>query len=118
MLFLFLCLLFVIVSIFTFRRVGVSNPYSKGVALAIFLSMVAVVCLAQNYTQSLIPEANDGIGASNQIAYWIIDEHDMSKEEFRNLFEQSFYLALVLIIAYPLVLVVESKLIKKITSGA
>jgi hypothetical protein len=107
-----LSLIFIIVSVLAFRRFAVCNPYSKGILLAIFTSVVAVICLAQNYTQSQIPEANDGIGISNQVAYWIIGEDGWSKEKFQNLFENSIYFTFYLIIAYPVVLVVESKLIK------
>lgn len=120
MLFVFSCLIFIFISIsvFSIRRVGVSNPYSKGFSLAIVLSIVAVVCLAQNYTQSLIPEANDGIGISNQVAYSIIGEDGWSQDKFRDIFEKSIYFTLFLIVAYPVVLIVESKLKKKVTSGA
>jgi hypothetical protein len=69
------------------------------------LFLLAAACLAQNYTQSLISEANDGIGISNQVAYWIIGED-------RRTFEQSVYFTLFIFLAYPLVLMVESKLIK------
>lgn len=112
MVFMLFSLIFIIVSVLAFRRFAVSNPYSKGILLAIFLSVAAVICLAQNYTQSLIPEANDGIGISNQAAYWIIGQDNWSKETFQNSFENSIYLTFFLIIAYPLVLVVESKLRK------
>lgn len=118
MLFMLVCLIFIIISIFTIKRVGISNPYSKGFALAIVLSIVAVVCLAQNYTQSLIPEANDGIGISNQVAYSIIGEDGWSQDKFRDIFEKSIYLTFILIVAYPVVLIVETKLKKKVTSGA
>lgn len=105
-------------SIFKLRRVGVSNPYSKGFALAIVLSIVAVVCLAQNYTQSLTPQANDGIGISNKVAYSIIGEDNWSQDKFRDIFEKSTYFTLILIVAYPVVLIVESNLKKRVTSGA
>jgi len=110
MLYLFLCLIVVIASIFLLRRAGVSNPYSKGFVLAILLSIVAVICLAQNYTQSLIPEANDGIGVSNQVAYWIVGEDGWSIESFRHLFMNSIYFTLVIVLSYPLVVAVEKKL--------
>lgn len=110
MLFMLICLIFIVISIAAIRRAGVSNPYSKGFVLAIFLSIVAVVCLAQNYTQSLIPEANDGIGISNQVAYAIIGGDGWSQDKFRDIFERSVYFTLILIVAYPVVLSVESKL--------
>ncbi len=118
MIFLLGCLLFVAVSVVVLGKLGVLYPYSKGIALATGLSLLAIVCLAQNYTQSLIPEANDGIGVSNQVAYLIIGEDGWSKDNFRKSFEQSVYFTLFLLAAYPLVLMVESKFIKKATSRA
>ncbi|MEK3914152.1 hypothetical protein [Paenibacillus sp. FSL H7-0331] len=112
MLYIFVCIIFIIISIFTFRKVGISNPYSKGLFLAIVLSFVAVVCLAQNYTQNLIPEVNDGIGVSNKVAYWIFGEDGWSQEKFRDVFEKSIYFILFLIVLYPVFLVFESKLKK------
>jgi hypothetical protein len=76
------------------------------------LFLLAVACLAQNYTQSLISEANDGIGISNQVAYWIIGEDGWSRALFRRMFEQSINFTLFLFLAYPLVLMVESKLMR------
>jgi hypothetical protein len=77
--------------------------------MAIALSIVALVCLAQNYTQSLISEASDGIGISNQAAYWIIGEDGWSVAAFRDRFEQSIIVSLCLIILYPLVVLAESR---------
>ena len=113
MLFVLSALVFVIVSVVLIKRGGIQNPFSKGVALAAALAIVSGVSLSQNYTHSLIPEANDGISISNQVAYWIIGEDGWSQESFKNTFEQSVYLTLFLIAAYPLVLLIESKLAKK-----
>jgi len=106
------------VSIIVFRQAGASFVYSKGVALAGGLSALAVICLGQNYTQSLIPEANDGIGVSNQVALWIIGDDRWSKDIFREAFEQSITFTLCLFAAYPIVLWVESRRFKKATSRA
>lgn len=113
MFFLLGCLIFIGVSIIVLRKTGVLYSYSKGIAIAVGLSLLALVCLAQNYTQSLIPEVNDGIGISNQVAYWIIGEDRWSIDLFRKSFEQSIYFTLFLLVIYPLVHVVELKLIKK-----
>lgn len=110
------CLIFVAVSAIVLRKTGVQYPYSKGIALASGLSLLVIICLAQNYTQSLIPEANDGIGVSNPVAYLIIGEDGWSNDMFRKSFEHSIYFTLFLFVAYPLVLMVESKFIKKATS--
>jgi hypothetical protein len=113
MIFFVLSLVFVIVSVVLIKRGGIQNPFSKGVALAAALAIVSGVSLAQNYTHSLIPEANDGISISNQVAYWIIGEDGWSQESFKNIYEKSVYLTLLLIAAYPLVLLIESKFPKK-----
>jgi hypothetical protein len=109
MLFLMTCFLFVAVSMLLFKKAGTANPFSKGIAMAIALSIVALVCLAQNYSESLIPEASDGIGISNPLAYWIIGEGNWSVELFRARFEQSIFVSLSLIILYPLAVLAESR---------
>jgi hypothetical protein len=108
MVFMFSCLLFVLVSVFLLRKRGVKHPLSKGIALAIALSALATVCLAQNYTQSLIPAAEDGIGISNRVAYWLIGEDFWSVDRFRASFMNAVYVTLFLIAAYPTVLSVEA----------
>lgn len=110
--FLFGCLVIIIISILVFRNLQIINPFSKGTGIAIILSILGAVSLGQNYTQSLIPEANDGIGISNKLALWIIGEDGWSQEMFRSMFELSLYVSLILIVAYPIVLVAETKLAK------
>jgi hypothetical protein len=109
MAFVFVSFVLLITSVFVIQRFGIKNPFSRGLGLAIALSILAVVSLAQNYTQSLIPEANDGLGISNQLAYWIIGEDGWSQDRFKNMFDQSVYITLLLIVAYPIVLIIESK---------
>lgn len=113
MFFLIGCLLFIAGSIFVFKRLKLSNPYAKGIGMAVALSIIITSSLGQNYTQSLIPEANDGIGVSNIIAYWIIGNDGWSQQLFRNLFETSLYISLVLIVAYPITFIFEAKLQKR-----
>jgi len=95
------------------RKAGILYAYSNGIMLAIALSLLANVCLAQNYTQSLISERNDGIGISNQVAYWIIGEDGWSENLFQKSFEQSVYVTLLLLAVYVIVLLVESRLRRK-----
>jgi len=109
MLFMLIGLIFVLAAILVWRKSGVRHPYSKGVLLAILITVTAAVCLAQNYTASLIPEANDGIGISNEPARWIIGEDGWSRESFKAWFENAMYLALLLIAAYPAVLALEAR---------
>lgn len=111
--FIFGCFVLVVSSILVFRNLEIMNPFSKGMGIAIALSVLGACSLGQNYTQSLIPEANDGLGISNSIAYWIIGEDGWSQEMFRNAFELSLYVSLALIVIYPIVTVIEAKLERK-----
>lgn len=113
MVFLFGCLVLIVSSILVFRNLKIINPFTKGVGIAIALSILGVASLGQNYTQSLIPEATDGLGISNKIAYWIIGEDGWSQEVFKNMFEISLIVSLILIVTYPIVTVIETKLERK-----
>lgn len=113
MIFIMLCLLFIIISVIGFIRFRVTSPYSKGIFLAVVFSILAVVCLAQNYTQSLIQGAEDGISISNQVAYWLIGEDNWTVERFKEWFELSIYFTLFLIVIYPIVMIAEKRLNRK-----
>lgn len=113
MTFAFICFIFIITCIVVFIKKGIFYPFSKGIGISIALALLSVICLAQNYTQSLIPEVNDGIGVSNQIAYWLIGEDRWSQDLFRVCFERSIYITFILIIVYPIVLIIESILKRK-----
>jgi hypothetical protein len=113
MLFLTVSLLFLIGSLILMNKIGIVHPYSKALGLAIALALLAVVSLAQNYTQSLIPEANDGIGISNIFAGWILGEDGLTKEQFRNSYTNYTFLTLLFILAYPFVLLAETRFARK-----
>lgn len=115
MFFIIGCFIALIIFVLAIQRLGIKNPFSKGIGLAIALSFLAAISLAQNYTQSLIPEVNDGIGISNKMAFWIIGEDGWSQEMFKYIYEQSIHISLILIASYPIVLMLESKLGKKAT---
>ncbi|MFC3771693.1 hypothetical protein [Paenibacillus sp. GCM10012303] len=87
-------MVYVIVNLFlvaaftlSIRRAGVSRPYSK----------------AQNHMNNQVPGAQDGIGITNPVAYWIIGEDRWSIEKFRMALVHSVFLTLLLIAAYPAV---------------
>ncbi|ALC92787.1 hypothetical protein AM500_12665 [Bacillus sp. FJAT-18017] len=101
-------------SVIVFKHSGVANPFSKGVGIAIAISLIAAVCLAQNYSYSLIPGIEDGIAISNLVSYWIIGEDGWSQGLFRQWFEGFTIISLLFIIAYPIVLTVESRIGRKI----
>jgi hypothetical protein len=111
--FLFICLALLVVFISLFKKAGLDNPFSKGLALGTALSFLVTISLAQNYTQSLIPEANDGIGISNKIAYWIIGEDGWSHGLFENVFNYSMYTSLFMLLIYPIVLLLETRITRK-----
>lgn len=88
--------------------------YSKGILISIILSIIANISLSQNYTNSLIPEVNNGIGISNIISYWIIGEDNWSKELFKTLYDQSIYITLFLLLFYIVVMLVENRKFKMV----
>jgi hypothetical protein len=114
MLFILGSVALLIISVIVFKHSGVANPFSKGVGIAIGLSLIAAVCLAQNYSQSLIPGIQDGIAISNMVSYWIIGEDGWSQELFKQWFVGFTIISILFTIAYPIVLTVESKAGRKI----
>lgn len=81
--------------------------FSTAMLPVLLFSIVANVALAQNYTQSLIPGANDGMGISNRLAYFLIGEDRWSHELFRSAYNLSTTITMLLLIAYSLILVIE-----------
>ncbi|MFZ3590676.1 hypothetical protein ACOI1C_15840 [Bacillus sp. DJP31] len=109
MLFIISCLLFLIGSIMIFKVFKIRYAFSCGILIGIALSIIATISLSQNYTQSLIANVNDGIAISNMISSWIIGENGWSVERFKELFEQSTNITLLLILIYPFVLLFDAK---------
>ena len=81
--------------------------YSAALLPFVLFSILANVALAQNYTQSLIAEANDGIGVSNTLASFLILEDKWSQELFHSYYEGSIIISLVLLLLYLLFLLLE-----------
>ena len=67
---------------------------SQAVIPMIAFSILSSVALGQNYTVSLIPKANDGIGISNFLAKILLPNDYWTKEMFLSRFE--------LLLAFPL----------------
>ena len=82
--------------------------FSTALLPLLLFSIVANVALAQNYTQSLIPGANDGMGISNRLAYFLIGDDGWSHELFRSAYNFSTTITIILLIAYSLILVIET----------
>ena len=79
----------------------------------LLFSILVNVALAQNYTQSLIPEANDGLGISNMLAYFLIGEDDWSQELYRSSYNFSTNTSIVLLISYTLLIFSEKIYVSK-----
>ncbi len=107
MVYIFGSLLFVVLAVFTMRKIGVDEVYAKGTLLLLVLSLLANIVLSQNYTQSLIPGVSDGIAISNQITYWIIGEDGWSQEHFQKAFKVSMVFSFVFVVAYVVAILLE-----------
>lgn len=70
-------------------------------------AIVASVALGQNYTQSLIQEANDGIGISNFLAAMLLPESHWTKEMFLSKFELFLGISIAFIVLYKVTAVIE-----------
>lgn len=95
---------FVVMMVFAIQK---KVKFSTALLPLLLFSIVANVALAQNYTQSLIPGANDGMGISNLLAYFLIGEDRWSHELFRSAYSFSTTITIILLIAYSLILVIE-----------
>jgi hypothetical protein len=114
MLFLLICVIAaVIIAVILHKKLKLHFSFSI-VLLGLFgLSTVSAVCLSQNYTQSLVPGINDGIGISNPIAYLIIGERQWSSILFKEYFDMSVYLTLIFLILLIASIIIESIRAKK-----
>ncbi|MFC4775251.1 hypothetical protein ACFO9Q_00450 [Paenibacillus sp. GCM10023252] len=112
MLYLVGSVVFVLLSMAVFLKAGVKEPFSRCLLMSISVALLAVICLTHNYLSSLSPDLQDGIGISNKVAYWIIGEDGWSVARFRSSLEQSSYGTIILIVAYPMVVVLESRRMK------
>lgn len=82
---------------------------SKTLLPLVLFSILANIALAQNYTQSLISEVNDGIGISNFLAAFLLPDDYWTKALFLSRFEISLVISLVLVIIYFVLTVIENK---------
>lgn len=90
------------------RKAGVSYPLSRILLLSLIFSVLATACLGQNYTQSLIPGIEDGIGVSNTLAYFIMGDDGWSHETFKSYFDGFLTTSFILIALYIIALLWES----------
>lgn len=105
MVFLIILLYVIIIVFFIIKN---SMKISTALLPLLFFSTLSNVALSQNYTQSLISEANDGIGVSNFLSSFILPNDYWSQELFHSSYELTTNLSLLLLIGYILTIVVES----------
>ena len=86
------------------RKMKMSQAVIPMIAFAILSS----VALGQNYTKSLIPEVNDGIGISNFLAAFLLPEDGWTKEMFLSKFELYLGVSIAFILFYFLLVIVEN----------
>lgn len=99
--------------LFYLHKQGDNLKFTKIGFLLLILSIIANISLAQNYTQSLIPGANDGIGISNLLASWIITDSGWGKswsiELFKKAYDTSMGVSLGVLLLFVASIVVESR---------
>jgi hypothetical protein len=105
--------IFVYFAITMYLAIQKKIKFSTALLPLLLFSILANVALAQNYTQSLIPEANDGLGISNWLAYFLIGEDRWSQEKFLSSYNFSTNFAMVLLFSYSNVLIIEKALVFK-----
>ncbi|SDN02782.1 hypothetical protein SAMN05518871_10390 [Psychrobacillus sp. OK028] len=102
----FIILLYgIIAGVFISKR---KMKMSQAVIPMIAFAILSSVALGQNYTISLIPEVNDGIGISNFLAAFLLPEDGWTKEMFLSKFELFLGISIALILLYFLVIIVEN----------
>ena len=83
MIFVILVLYAIIALLFISKK---KMKVSQAVIPMIAFSILSSVALGQNYTASLIPGANDGIGISNFLAKFLLPDDYWTKEMFLSRF--------------------------------
>ena len=121
MVFVSVFLIFVVGLFIFLSRLTDSFKFSKTMLVLALLSITANISLAQNYTHSLVPGVNDGIGISNKIAYWIITDDNWgnrwSVELFKTFYDRSSIILLLVIILLVISIAVETRFDKSSTKA-
>lgn len=66
----------------------------------VIFSVIVSLGLGINYVASAIPILNDGIGIHNFLAYWIIGEDNWSVGLFKNYFNYSLIVSILVLLVY------------------
>ena len=104
MIFVILVLYAIIALLFISKK---KMKVSQAVIPMIAFSILSSIALGQNYTVSLIPRANDGIGISNFLAKFLLPNDYWTKEMFLSRFELYLGISIALILLYFIFVVVE-----------
>lgn len=104
MIFIILILYGIIAGIFISKK---KIKMSQAILPMISFAILSSVALGQNYTASLIPEANDGIGITNFLAKFLLPDDYWTKEMFLSKFELYLGLSIALTVLYFILVVVE-----------
>lgn len=104
MIFVILVLYGIIAGVFISKK---KMKVSQAVIPMISFAILSSVALGQNYTASLIPDANDGIGISNFLAKFLLPDDHWTKEMFLSRFELYLGISITLILLYFVFVVVE-----------
>lgn len=117
------CLLFVFFIVVTYLLLMVfvvknkwKRPFTTGSLVPLLFSIIANISLSQNYTESLIKGANDGMAISNKLAYWIITDDGWGRNWttglFKSFYEISTMISILLLVFFCISLIMESKIRK------
>ncbi len=111
MAFLTICTIILIVySFFLFGKSNEPREYSRVILIALIISIVSNIALSNNYTINLItPAVNDGIAVTNFLARLILWDGNWSQDLFKQAYDTSTALVIILIILYTSVLLLEKK---------
>ena len=106
MILILLVLYVIIAGVFILKK---KIKLSQAVIPMITFAILSSVALGQNYTASLIPEANDGLGISNFLAKFLLPDDYWTKEMFLSRFELYLAISIALILLYFIFVIVERK---------
>lgn len=106
---IFVIIVLIVWIIFTFclkKRQADRFRFSAALLPLVLVSYLVTADLGINYMAGAIPNLNDGIGLHSRFAYFIIGEDGWSLELFREIYDISFTISIVLTLLYMLFLLI------------
>lgn len=101
MFFVIICV--IVWGLYTFamkRRLKEKFRLFKALLPLVIFSVIVSLSLGINYVASAIPSINDGIAIHSSLAYWIIGEDSWSVTLFKNYFDYSIWISVILLALY------------------